>query len=142
MSQDGLYFESRTELIKRTSEWLIANGYRSTLTLICVGQLLRLEKTTTLEQDLKPIVVDMESNKEWMYSLEGKELGLKLSPYFLTEPGYMKAGSKTKELCVVSFKNLKEKQELSGNVRADVQRSIEMAMMYVEQCLGHNYEVY
>lgn len=142
LKQSGLYFETRNDLIKEASKWLISNGYESVITLNCVSQLLKLESHSTLDIDMKKIVSSMGRSKEEIYSQTDEETFKTIKPLFEAEDGYKKSGPKTKRQCYGMFYAAKEKRELTGNLKIDIEHAIMYAIMYVEHGLGKDYETY
>lgn len=140
--QTGLYFETRHGLIMKTSEWLKSNGYKSGLTLNCVSQLLGIEKTTTLEEDLRKVVEGMFDAKAKYQKMSKEELFDTMKNYMFAELGYQQCGPETKKLCFGMFFASVEQGDFTGNLKIDVQKAIEYAVMYVEHHDGKDFDKY
>ena len=142
MLKKGIYFETRTELIKRTSKWLKGAGHPSDLTLNCVSQLLRLPTHATLDEDLTRLLGNMEGTANEFYTKDKQSLLLDILPLFREEKGFQQCGQRTKQLCLNHFMHKVKERQLTGNLKSDIQSSIEQAVMTVEYSERKNYELY
>lgn len=142
MNAQGLYFETRHDLIMQVSKWLIANGYKSELTLNCVSQLLKRTEHSTFESDLQKLVTDMFDSKEKYRKMEKEKLFYEVKPLMEAEAGYRQCGKETKKLCYGMLFAAVESGDFTGNLKIDIQRAIEHAVMYVEHHDGKDFEKY